>query len=107
MSDSDQPKRKLLPREEQVIGELYLAKERMGDRSGYCTTTGPLPMGAKAGRIIPAGRTLKIVMVSRLGDCGLTDMMSATHGYEVRLDWDSALISDIRLTKEPTTVGCA
>ena len=28
---------------------------------------------------IPAGSTLKIVMVSRFGDCGLTDDMTASH----------------------------
>jgi hypothetical protein len=49
-------------------------------------------------RIIPVGQTLKIVMVSRFGDAGLTDNLKADYGYSVRLDWEDAAMTNIRLT---------
>ena len=46
----------------------------------------------------PAGTTLKIVMVSRFGDCGLTDDLNAEFGYHVRVDLDSPALSNLRWT---------
>ncbi len=72
----------------------------------YVTTTEPVPMGSKdhkgpwngnPDRIIPTGTTIKVVMMSGMGDCGLTDDLSATHGYAVRLDVDDAAITNWRL----------
>lgn len=33
-----------------------------------------------------AGQIVKVVMVSRLGDCGITTNPDATYGYEIRVD---------------------
>jgi hypothetical protein len=45
---------------------------------------------------IPAGATLKIVLISRLGDFGLTDDLTAEYGYRIRLPWDSPAITNLR-----------
>lgn len=37
-------------------------------------------------RVVPAGGTLKIVMVSRFGDVGLTDVLDSEFGYHTRVD---------------------
>ena len=104
----DRPTRKLTAEETAVVEELYRRKNRHGSCHGYITTAAPVPMGSKDGkgpwggnpaRIIPAGQTLKIVMVSRFGDAGLTDNLEADYGYEVRLDWEDAAMKDIRLTR--------
>jgi hypothetical protein len=34
---------------------------------------------------VPAGQTVKLVMVSRLGDVGLTEDLTAENGYGIRL----------------------
>lgn len=39
-------------------------------------------------RWIPAGAKVRIVMVSRLGDIGITDDLAATHGYLARVSLD-------------------
>lgn len=39
-------------------------------------------------KIIPAGTTVKIVMVSRLGDVGITDDLSKDFGYQRRVSFD-------------------
>lgn len=76
---------------------------------GYITTALPVPMGRSdpdkspweaPAKIIPPGSTLRIVMISRFGDFGLTDDLSAQFGYDVRLNFEDAAIADIRLTKE-------
>lgn len=36
----------------------------------------------------PAGTTVKIVMVSRFGDVGITDDLSAEYGYHARVKLD-------------------
>lgn len=98
---TDRPKRALTPEEADVIEMLY-----RGRLKGYVTTTCPVPMGSTDGkgpwngkpdRIVPRGSTLKIVMVSSMGDAGLTDDLKADRGYHVRLDWDDAAMTNIRL----------
>lgn len=37
---------------------------------------------------IPSGTTVKIVMVSRLGDVGITDDLGAEYGYKARIGLD-------------------
>lgn len=37
-------------------------------------------------RELPAGAHVKIVMVSRFGDVGITDDLDAEHGYHSRID---------------------
>ncbi len=107
---SERPTRTLTPAEEAHIKWMY---EHKGERKlGFITTTAPVPMGStddkgpwgpNPRKIIPAGRTLRIVMVSRFGDCGLTDDLKAQYGYDVRLSWEDAAMMDIRPNKEPTT----
>lgn len=101
--------RELTEDEKKLIGRLYLSKRNLP--AAYVTTTTEVPLGStddkgpwgpNPARIVPAGTTLRIVMVSRMGDCGLIDNLDAEYGYEVRLDWESAAMTDIRLTKEPT-----
>lgn len=101
--------RTLTPAEEALIRELYDLKAEYKPTHAYVTTTRPLPMRRWNGRhpvdentvvdTIPAGATLKIVMASRLGDCGLTDDLNASHGYGLRLLWEDAAMTDIR--REP------
>ena len=106
---NQRPTRKLTKEEESVVEELYRRKNRFEPYCGYVTTTIPVPMRSTDGsdngpwpkKIIPAGQTLKIVMVSRFGDCGLTDNLNADYGYGVRIDWEDAAMSNIRLTQEP------
>lgn len=106
---STRPTRVLLAREEEIIKRFYVEKLRMAPV--FCTTTVPVPMGSKddkgpwggnPDRMIPEGTTLRIVMASRFGDCGLTDKLDHSFGYEVRLDWEDAAMTDIRLTRAPT-----
>lgn len=37
-------------------------------------------------REVPAGTAVKIVMVSRMGDVGITDDLTAENGYHARVD---------------------
>lgn len=105
----ERTKRQLTAEENAVVDELYRRKQRHEMTHGYVTTTEPVPMGSKddkgpwggnPDRIIPPGTTLKIVMVSRFGDAGLTDRLDADYGYDVRLDWEDAAMKDVRLTKD-------
>lgn len=101
------PKRKLSPEEEDFIRHLYRLKNNYEDYSGYVTTTEELELCKWNGMTppeknmtiekVPPGTILKIVMVSRFGDCGLTDDLSADHGYHIRVDWEDPAISNIRL----------
>jgi hypothetical protein len=99
-----------------VINDLYRRKgsfidacvegdkrRYLGPTHAYVTTTVPITMHRWQGRgdeyideVIPAGRTLKIVMISRFEDVGLTDDLSAENGYHVRVPLDSADIKDYR-----------
>jgi hypothetical protein len=111
----ERTKRQLTPAEDALINELYAAKARFQNTHAYVTTTEPLPMTDWNGRhpveenttkrTIPAGSTLKVVMVSRFGDCGLTDDLAADNGYGLRLDWEDAAMTDIRKTKVPTSAN--
>lgn len=84
---------------------MYRRKKAYRPINGYVTTAAPVPMVGKAGkspwqdpeRIVPPGTTLKIVMVSSMGDAGLTDDLNADSGYGVRLDWEDAAMTEIRL----------
>lgn len=98
--------RRLTIAEQEVKAELYRRKKARELPHGYVTTTAPVPMGSTDGKgpwngnpkkIIPPGTTLKIVMVSSMGDCGLTDDLNADVGYQVRLDWEDAAMTNIRL----------
>lgn len=86
--------------------------ERVAERQpilpthAYVTTVKPLtlhkwngihpPETNTAEVAVPPGTTLKIVMVSRFGDCGLTDNLQADHGYHLRLPFDDPAIENIR-----------
>lgn len=95
----------LTPAEELIVRELYANKHT---KRAYCTNTVPLtfrrwngthPVDANTTvEIIQPGTTLKIVMVSRFDDCGLTDDLSADNGYHCRVSWDSGQIENIRWT---------
>jgi len=109
---STRPTRTLTTAEADVIRELYAARARLDNTHAYVTTTAPLTLTRWNGRHpveqnetkveIPVGSTLKIVMVSRFNDCGLTDDLSAINGYGLRLFWEDAALTDIRRTAERT-----
>ncbi len=42
------------------------------------------------------GQTVRVVMVSRLGDFGITDDLDAMFGYKVRLPLDTPLLTNCR-----------
>lgn len=89
--------------EEIIVRELYA--DKMG-KWAYCTAAAPLTFRRWNGihpveenttvGVWPAGTVLKIVMVSRFDDCGLTDDLTAQRGYHCRASWDSGQIKDIR-----------
>lgn len=99
-------------REEAVINELIARKERFAPQLGFVTTTVPLRMTKWNGihpymdnvtyQPIPAGSTLRIVMISRFGDVGLTTDLGATYGYGLRVNLDDPAITDFRWTQAPT-----
>lgn len=110
--------RVLTKEEEAVVEQLYRKKGQYQDYSAYITAAKPIMLrkwqghGADPEYIeeeIPPGQTLKIVMVSRFGDCGLTDNLEAVNGYHVRLNFDDSALKDIRLTREPArqTLYCS
>lgn len=100
--------RKLTDEEIVVIKELYRNKEEYKDTSAYVTTAKKLTLKKWNGKhpssdesnyevkLIYPGTTLKIVMVSRFGDCGLTDDLNAINGYHIRVEFDDPRISNIR-----------
>jgi hypothetical protein len=101
-------KRKLTDEEIVVIKELYKNKEEYKDTAAYVTVIEKLTLKKWNGRhpssdesnwevkLIYPGTTLKIVMVSRFSDCGLTDDLNADHGYHIRVEFDDPRISNIR-----------
>lgn len=102
----ERPKRKLTKEEDNLRAELWGKKLRHQDTHAFVTTTEPLPLRRWNGNhpydentttsTVPAGATLKIVMVSRMGDVGLTDDLTANNGYCLRLDWEDAAMTNIR-----------
>jgi hypothetical protein len=54
--------------------------------------------------IVAAGATVKIVMVSRLGDVGITDRLDTDHGYGCRIGFDEfdTYFADRRNSPEPS-----
>lgn len=89
--------------EKAIVRELY--KDKLQKRA-YCTAAVPLKFikwngihpyddNTEIGEW-PVGTVLKIVMVSRFDDCGLTDDLAAQFGYHCRVSWDSGQIKDIR-----------
>lgn len=113
-------KRVLTADEEEIIKELYRRKDfpsllAMEGKSSkgqeilpthaYVTTAKPITMhkwqghGVKPEFIdkeVPVGSTLKVVMISRFGDFGLTDDLQADHGYHSRVEFESTTIKDLR-----------
>lgn len=89
--------------EETIVRELYA--DKLG-KWAYCTAAAPLPFRRWNGvhpveentteGVWPVGTVLKIVMVSRFDDCGLTDDLTAKRGYQCRVKWDSGMIKNIR-----------
>lgn len=91
-----------------IIDELYRRKGEYKPTHAYVTITQPVVLRKWNGSHypsveanmtsvpVPAGTTLKIVMVSRFGDCGLTDDLDADTGYSLRVDLDSEVLSNIR-----------
>jgi len=94
--------------EQAVVEELYQKKEEYKETTAYVTTAEEVTLKKWNGRhpaenesnweiaVIPPGKTLKIVMVSRFGDCGLTDDLNAINGYHLRLDFNDSSIVNIR-----------
>ena len=99
---------KRTPEEVAIIDELYRRKNDYKNTHAYVTVTQPVVLRKWNGNHyssteanmtdvhVPAGTTLKIVMVSRFGDCGLTDDLNADTGYSLRVDLDSEVLSNIR-----------
>lgn len=73
----------------------------------YATTTRLIHASRYEGRMmtrvqyeIPAGTTVRIVMVSRFGDVGITDDLQSSTGYGSRVYMDA--LTDLRMTPEAT-----
>ena len=94
-----------------VLTELYRQKEErpLHAYHAYCTAVKPLvgkvwrhpdPLSDQEWESldypIAAGTTLRINMVSRLGDFGVTDDLSAERGYKLRLLLGSRAVTDFR-----------
>jgi hypothetical protein len=103
------PKERALTEDETaVVKELYQNKSAYKNTHAYVTVARKLVLKKWNGRhpsddksnwseaIMQPGATLKIVMVSRFGDCGLTDDLSAINGYHIRVEFDDPSITNIR-----------
>jgi hypothetical protein len=98
--------RQLTDDERIIIDELYKSKVNHQLTHAYVTTVKQVELKCWNGKHpyesnhivkkIPVGTTLKIVMVSRFGDCGLTDDLAAEMGYHLRVNFDDACITNIR-----------
>lgn len=98
----------MLPEDENIARDLYAAKAAKSHKTAFCTALEPIPFSKWQGHdkpaiegVWPAGTTLKIVMVSRFDDAGLTDDLEAELGYSARVPWDSGKIGRLRYTREP------
>lgn len=49
-----------------------------------------------------AGQTVRIVMVSRFGDMGITDRLDDQYGYAYRTRPEEGLLTNCRLHRDPT-----
>lgn len=109
---SKHEQRDMTVEEQAIIRDLYEAKAGHGHKTAYCTVAKPITLSKWNGVhpvdknttdvVVQPGTTLKIVMVSRFGDCGLTDDLDADHGYHVRVNPDDKEICDVRWGREPT-----
>lgn len=105
-----------------TMTELYEALWRQKESgyrpyAGYAETTQPLVMAHFTGRwdtsdvepigaepimehvTVPQGATVKIVMVSRLGDIGITERLETDYGYGLRVTLESGVLTNCRLER--------
>jgi len=108
--EPEPPSRTLSHDEEEVVKQLYERKSKHQNYAAYVTVEKQVTLKHWQGHgadpeyveeIIPPGRTLKIVMVSRFGDCGLTNELKAVNGYSARLNFNDPSIGNIRLNPDP------
>lgn len=114
------PPRELTEEEEAIVGELWKRKCAQTDfeavergdpilpTHAYVTTNADLilhnwnghhPVEENTTEVtVPAFSTLKIVMVSRFQDFGLTDDLDAQNGYQIRIPFNDARIVNLRWT---------
>ena len=104
------PSRQLSADESALLAELWQLKQAHKPTLAYVTSTAPLIMrhAFPSGSgwvfpevVIPSGSTLKVVMLSRFGDIGLTHHLDATHGYGLRILPDDSRLSNLRREREP------
>lgn len=97
----------------QELYETLMEQKRSGIRPycGYAETTQPLVLERYKGfwefgkpamwRIhLPSGSTVKIVMVSSLGDMGITNRLHDDYGYGLRVLPESGVLTNCRLTRD-------
>lgn len=74
-------------------GKTFRLKIDMPTAREYLGNWGPQADGRMGPNMRPtpykAGDLVKVVMVSRFGDCGITTDLSKTNGYAARVDPDS------------------
>lgn len=102
---TERPKRELSNDELVLLTSLFRAKANHRPIRAFVTLTEEIPFGSKEGgkgpwngdyeKLIPAGTVMRICMVSRMGDFGLTDKLDADFGYGVRLAFDDAAMGVI------------
>jgi len=87
--------------DEQVLQELFEAKfvGQGPHKTAYCVAQRDIE--DREGNVWPKGTRLKIVMVSRFGDVGLTDGLQKTRGYTTRVMPDSGAIADLVVAVPP------
>jgi hypothetical protein len=106
---TERPKRELSDDELVLLTGLFRDKANHRVIRAFVTLTQEIPFGSKEGgkgpwngdyeKLIPAGTVMRICMVSRFGDFGLSDRLDADYGYGVRLEFDDAAMGDLR--REP------
>lgn len=107
-------RRQLTESEAAVVKGLWEAKSQRSSTIAFCTSAEEVtlhkwnqrhPVKDNTADVkVPAGTILKIVMISRFGDIGLTDDLEATHGYHLRVEPDSESIKDIRWVRQETSM---
>lgn len=107
-------KRTITPDEQKVLEYLSENKKNYSDIRGFVTVTQDVKLitwnkkhpvdDNMETTVVPAGTTLRICMLSRFNDFGLTDDVDGKDlGYKVRIPIDSVILSDIRKEKEPSS----